>query len=62
MASFVIGVLSVVGGIAYLLNLGTRRTIGENSSWNVAMIAKGFFGGVGVIAIGIVLMIKYWPF
>jgi len=62
MASFIIGILSIIGGLAYLVNLWTRRAIKEYDYWNIAMLTKGIFGGIGVVIIGIALIVRYWPF
>ena len=62
MGSLIFGILCVIGGLAYLINLWTRRASATKDSWTIAMLTKGLFGGIGVIAIGITLIVKNWAF
>ena len=62
MSDFLIGILCVIGGIIYLSFLLKRRSFSKSDDWDFAMLIKGLLGGIGVTAIGIVLLIKNHPF
>jgi len=62
MVDFIIGVLFVIVGIIYLYFLVKRRWGYNSDGWNIMMLIKGLTGGVGLIVLGILLLIRNSPF
>ena len=62
MVDFIIGVLLVIAGITHLYFFVKGRWGNFSDGWNLMMILKGLTGGVSMIALGILLIIRNSPF